>query len=326
MIWKDMTEFDGKYKVSNTGIIWSNIRNKELKCYKTRFGYIAINLRGKSHYCIHRLVAEMFIPNTFNKIQVNHKNEDKTDNRVENLEWVSPSENVSKTFDNNKRKRGWKKVHQLDKDGNIINTFNSIIDAARYVNRIPSSISKALKNPKHICDGFKWRYADKNMINKDTRPISINNKYEITDDGDVYSTKTKTWLKPRVDGFGYKHIKFTNNRKTKNYQIHTLVALTYIGNPSNKNDIVNHIDGIPSNNHYSNLEWTTRAINTKHGYDINQSRKPVSQYSLDGTLIKTYESVQQVIEKNPLFSRFGIYRNCTKKSKSSSGYVWKYES
>lgn len=90
--WRQIQGFEGLYDVSDQGRVWSHKSNKFLSLKKDRYGYDFVKLckNGmKINKSIHKLVAEHFIPNPEGLPQVHHKNEIKTDNTVENLEWVS---------------------------------------------------------------------------------------------------------------------------------------------------------------------------------------------------------------------------------------------
>lgn len=99
IIWKDIPGYEGLYKVSNTGKIFSCVTKRELSVIQKKDGYTCISLCDKDHnkkqYRIHQLVAKAFIPNPNNYPFINHKNEIKNDNRVENLEWCSIKYNSS---------------------------------------------------------------------------------------------------------------------------------------------------------------------------------------------------------------------------------------
>lgn len=104
--WKPIVEYGDKYFVSSSGRVFSVKSNKILKPHKTSKGYFRVTLlmdgKRKNHR-IHRLVANAFISNPRQKEEVNHKDGNKENNRVENLEWVTPCENANHAFQNGLR-------------------------------------------------------------------------------------------------------------------------------------------------------------------------------------------------------------------------------
>lgn len=119
-----------------------------LSPFKTKNGYMKINILRKGFY-VHRLVAESFIPNPDNKPQVNHKNCDKTDNRADNLEWATNSENVRHYNASHKKKS--KKVRVIEvKSGKV---FESVAEAARFFGINSDTIYKSIREKRSIING-----------------------------------------------------------------------------------------------------------------------------------------------------------------------------
>lgn len=160
------------YCVSDAGEVFSLNYNKtgeikKLKPQKHKNGYLFVNLSGKI-VSLHRLVAKTFIPNPENKPQVNHKNGNKMDNRVQNLEWNSSSENILHAYRilGRKSPRLGKKgkdhpnskiVLQI-KDGVVVAEFYGANEASRQTGINNISIGDACRGKNHTAGGYRWEY------------------------------------------------------------------------------------------------------------------------------------------------------------------------
>jgi hypothetical protein len=146
------------YEITKSGIIRNKLTKKNLIGYKTEYISVTlacINNKNKKEF-IHRLVAKTYLENPNNYEIVNHKDSNKLNNNVDNLEWCSRNDNVKHAVENGLIKT--KKVKQLDKDKNVLNTFNSIKDAAEYVKVHPSNISNVCNNKTKTSKGYHWEF------------------------------------------------------------------------------------------------------------------------------------------------------------------------
>jgi hypothetical protein len=118
-----------------------------------------MTVASRNRKTIHRLVAEKFIPNIDNLPQVNHKDENPSNNYVDNLEWCDNWYNSH--YGNhieNVRLRHLKKINQYDLQGNFIKQWNSIIEAGNTLRIDTSSISKVCKNKRKTAGNYIWKY------------------------------------------------------------------------------------------------------------------------------------------------------------------------
>lgn len=184
--WKDVVGWEGIYQVSNLGNIKrvdGKGKGENLKPGTDKGGYKCVHLYNHCYhksYKVHRLVSLAFIPNPENKCDVNHINGIKADNRVENLEWATRSENIihaNKTglrFVSDAQRRAAsitgkrtcamnrpkKKVYCVR--GNFIKHFESAHAAGRWVLGCASPIIACCKGKKKQYKGYEWRYTDAN--------------------------------------------------------------------------------------------------------------------------------------------------------------------
>lgn len=156
--WKIPKEF-GKYEVSNDGKVRKVTTKRELKAFPDKDGYLKFGVRknGKRVFIgAHRLVAMAFIPNPEGKPQVNHKNGVKWDNRVNNLEWVTSSENRLHAYKTGLQVPPHMRAVRCVETGRV---YKSQADAARDTGVLQGNISKSIKRKYSLKRGLHWEWA-----------------------------------------------------------------------------------------------------------------------------------------------------------------------
>ena len=155
------------YTITDDGRVFSlnyggSCEKKEIKQIKNIKGYKIVYLSSHSKdksFFVHRLVSLAFIPNPYNLPQVNHKDENKSNNRVENLEWCSNYYNAH-YMDKVERtaKSHWKPIQQFTKDGVFIREWDSIKEACETLQMSSGYIVDTLKGRHKQAYNYIWRY------------------------------------------------------------------------------------------------------------------------------------------------------------------------
>jgi hypothetical protein len=179
--WKDIKDFEGLYKINSFGRVkscsrriirrdgsFTDIHEKYLKPGNNGTGYLFVYLwkdNKQKRYYVHRLVAEHFIPNPNNLPQINHKDENKENNIVTNLEWCS---NIYNQLYNDKAKKAQSSrsipITQIFDNGKRI-VYKNAHDAEKYTNSFRANIIKAIKsNMTRKSSNCYWRYANQDEI------------------------------------------------------------------------------------------------------------------------------------------------------------------
>lgn len=158
---KDIKGYEGRYAITSCGKVWSYYRNRFMKPATTKNGYnrvILLDSNGnRKQYYIHRLVAEAYLPNPYNLPCVNHKDEVRTNNYLNNLEWCDYSYNnqygdrIKKVSDKTS-----KKVKQMTMDGIVIKVWNSAAEASRELGIC--QVYRAANGARKSAGGYKWEY------------------------------------------------------------------------------------------------------------------------------------------------------------------------
>lgn len=173
--WRAVIGYEGKYEVSNMGrvrsldrmIICKDGHRHKMKGRVLRFNnrtYKMVQLCQEKGLYVHRLVAQAFIPNPNNLPCVNHKDENKYNNRVDNIEWCTQKYNVNYGSASEKSSKGYihpaRRIEQRTIYGELVNTYKSLGEAARQSGISGGNICECCQQKKghYTAGGYKWNY------------------------------------------------------------------------------------------------------------------------------------------------------------------------
>ena len=276
--WKFIEGSNGQY-VSSFGRVKNQFKIRKLTPLTD--GYLMTNIRFgkiKKSFPVHRLVLFVFQPNEkFEDLEVNHKDGNKWNNKLDNLEYVTGSQNVQHAHDNGLIISYTTAIKGTHVETGEILEFKSQIEGAKYFNaKRATNINDALLGLKNTAYGYKWEYT-----NKENRDIKDNEfedelwkdiyifgrltNYKVSSYGRI--SNQKKILRLYGDDGEYKSIGLQVRNEddtktiTKSKQVHNLVAEYFLDSPSKPKMKVHHKDEDKTNNHYKNLEYVTHSEN-----------------------------------------------------------------
>jgi hypothetical protein len=324
------------YKVSSDGRV-KNTKSGNIIKQHLRGAYLSVPFykppKSSVLKCVHVLVGEAFIRKREKNEVVNHKNGNKLDNRLENLEVVDKKYN-SKHGVQFRKKSTARPVRQMYLNNIPVKDFASAMEATRLTGVTINCVRRACVKGNGIAGGYRWRYLDdadeffKEKIDdyiKEAKQIPGFKDFYATKCGRIINLKRKKFAAQIVDDSGYIRVKMTKKKICKMHSAHRLIALTFLKNPLNKTR-VNHEDSNKANNNVKNLEWVTPSGNTQHWADNrteNSRCMPVNQLDSKGKIIATFKSVSEA-SKQTKVDYGGIVLVCKGEQALSGGFDWEY--
>jgi len=338
--WKIVDGFVN-YEVSNLGNVRNSKTGRMLKL-TCKGGYMFTGLSQNSigKTCpVHRLVALTFIDNPENKPQVNHKDKNRSNNCVSNLEWSTALENNQHRSCNviqttNQQVKVWRSNIDTNEKIELYDSiylaaqwiFNNTNDKNLCMDTIRAGISCASRGIYKSSFGYKWSmYEYTDLENELWKPVTINGQtfdnYFVSNLGRFKNYKGIIMENYKPHHSGYIFVRAGNNK----YALHRIIASTFVENLEPEiNNVVNHIDGNKLNNSASNLEWTTIKGNNIHNHKsgfIKYYTRKIGQYDLQMNKIKEFDSIVEAEKELGIKSIKEVLYN---HQKTAGGFIFKY--
>lgn len=318
--WKKMKPPFLRYSISNDGQVRNDKTDYIFTNNRRIGGYIRVSLtdghKCQTHKLMHILVAEYFIGKKPKNKIVHHKDSNRLNNYISNLEYITSKENSVgvKGVSGNKSRA----ILQYDLNMNFIKKWDRIIDTPYGRSNISSACSGKLKQAY----GFIWRYFEEQIDGEIWKKKIFNKKQiEISNMGRVRLSSGKITYGSKMEN-GYNIV----NISGKSIFVHRLVLSSFCKVVNWENYTINHKDYNKTNNNLDNLEWMTQKENNQHSWQKkrkNNVRKcKVIRIDENGNK-KLYKSMEEASVQNST-SKGNIWMVCNGQRKTAKGFKWGY--
>lgn len=324
-VWKE-TQFSDRHEISNHGRVRHKVSKKIARGHLVR-GYLTINLNHlRKSKRIHQMVAYAFLQCSENRKTINHIDGNKLNNHIWNLEFCTRSENTRHSFRLGLQVPRMRAVLQLSLDDKttVIREFKSAKEAAKHVNGWSAHILEVCKGKRNQASDSYWQFKNKSDFSEkmsEDLPGEIWLPYptkqcpslQVSNKGRTRRYQNEWFVcRQHTDSAGY--------LICAGEAVHRMVAKLFLPNSKEgTNETVNHKDRNKNNNCSINLEWLSRADNTRHA-----NNKQIEELDENGVVVRKWNSIMEASKYHNMKTSASISACLRGRTRTSARSKWRY--